>query len=132
MKFSESVKVQYRRLAKSTWLGPGKFGVFILICIFVIATMEKIGLSNREKVIESRFSTTLSESIKPFSVNQKDMPVRTSESIKELKLTTKKQRKDKIDQLLREAVLQQMANEAKPDYSKGEENFRLALRIEDF
>ena len=48
------------------------------------------------------------------------MPVRTSESIKKLNLTTKKQRKDKIDQLLREAVMQQMANEAKPDYTEGE------------
>ena len=50
----EYLKIKARKLAKQTWAGPGKFGVFIVICIIVIAFFESLGLSNREKNLELR------------------------------------------------------------------------------
>lgn len=54
MQSKEYLKIKARKLAKQTWAGPGKFGVFIVICIIVIATFESLGLSNREKNLELR------------------------------------------------------------------------------
>jgi len=54
MQSREYLKIQARKLAKQTWAGPGKFGVFILLCIMIIATFESLGLSNREKNLEFR------------------------------------------------------------------------------
>lgn len=51
---NEYIKNKAKRFAKQTWAGPGKFGVFIILCIFVVATFESLGLSNREKNIEFR------------------------------------------------------------------------------
>ncbi len=54
MQSKEYLKNKARKFAKQTWAGPGKFGVFILLCIFIIATFESLGLSNREKNLEVR------------------------------------------------------------------------------
>ena len=54
MQSKEYIKIKARKFAKQTWAGPGKFGVFIVICIIIIATFETLGLSNREKNLELR------------------------------------------------------------------------------
>ena len=54
MQSREYIKNKARKLAKQTWAGPGKFGVFILLCIMIVATFESLGLSNREKNLEFR------------------------------------------------------------------------------
>lgn len=54
MQSKEYIKNKARKLAKQTWAGPGKFGVFILLCIIIVATFESLGLSNREKNLEFR------------------------------------------------------------------------------
>lgn len=50
----EHIKNQFRKIAKQTWAGPGKFGVLIFLCILIIAFFESLGLTNRENVIEMR------------------------------------------------------------------------------
>ena len=54
MQSKEYLKNKARQIAKQTWAGPGKFGVFIVLCIIVVATFESLGLSNREKNLEIR------------------------------------------------------------------------------
>jgi hypothetical protein len=54
MQSREYLKNKARKIAKQTWAGPGKFGVFIVLCIMVVATFESLGLSNREKNLELR------------------------------------------------------------------------------
>lgn len=54
MQSKEYFKLKAKKLARQTWAGPGKFGVFIIICIIIIATFESLGLSNREKNLEIR------------------------------------------------------------------------------
>ena len=54
MQSKEYLKNKARQIAKQTWAGPGKFGVFIVLCILVVATFESLGLSNREKNLEIR------------------------------------------------------------------------------
>ena len=54
MQSKEYLKNKARQFAKHTWAGPGKFGVFIILCIIVVATFESLGLSNREKNLEVR------------------------------------------------------------------------------
>ena len=50
----EYIKNKAKRIARNTWAGPGKFGVFILLCVFIVATFESLGLSNRERNLEFR------------------------------------------------------------------------------
>lgn len=50
----EILKAKAKKLAKTTMAGPGKFAVFIIICIFIIAAFESLGLSNREVNLERR------------------------------------------------------------------------------
>lgn len=54
MQSKDYFKLKAKKLARQTWAGPGKFGVFIIICIIIIATFESLGLSNREKNLEIR------------------------------------------------------------------------------
>ena len=54
MQSKEYIKNKARKLAKQTWAGPGKFGVFILLCILIVATFESLGLANREQNLEYR------------------------------------------------------------------------------
>ncbi len=54
MQSKEYFKNKARKIAKQTWAGPGKFGVFILLCILIVATFESLGLSNRERNLEMR------------------------------------------------------------------------------
>jgi hypothetical protein len=54
MQPKDYLKNKARVFAKQTWAGPGKFGVFIFLCILIIATFESLGLSNRERNLELR------------------------------------------------------------------------------
>ena len=54
MQSKEYIKNKARKLAKQTWAGPGKFGVFILLCMMIVATFESLGLSYREQNLEYR------------------------------------------------------------------------------
>jgi len=54
-----------RKIYKKTINGPGKFGIFILICIIIVFSFESLGLSNKEKNLEIR------------TVNEKVIPVKT-------------------------------------------------------
>ena len=54
MQSKEYIKNKARKLAKQTWAGPGKFGVFILLCIMIVAAFESLGLANREQNLEYR------------------------------------------------------------------------------
>ncbi len=54
MQPKEYLKNKARKFVKQTWAGPGKFGVFIIFCIIIIATFESLGLSNRERNLEMR------------------------------------------------------------------------------
>ena len=67
MQSKEYFKNKARKIAKQTWAGPGKFGVFILLCIIIVATFESLGLSNRETNLEFR------------SVQKIVIPIKTTE-----------------------------------------------------
>ena len=54
MQSKDYFKNKARKFAKQTWAGPGKFGVFIVLCIIIVATFESLGLSNRERNLEMR------------------------------------------------------------------------------
>merc|ERR1712032_4892 len=51
-------KIYFKNLArkyyKRTLAGPGKFGVFILLCLLIIFSFETLGLSNIESNLEIR------------------------------------------------------------------------------
>lgn len=86
MQPKEYLKNKARKLAKQTWAGPGKFGVFIILCIIVVAAFESLGLSNREKNLEMRNVQNIvipvhhgSEKIEPTDVT----PGQTAESFNE-------------------------------------------------
>ncbi len=70
MQSREYIRNQARKLAKNTWAGPGKFGVFILLCIMIIATFESLGLSNREKNLEFR---TVQKIVMPINTVDKNI-----------------------------------------------------------
>ena len=76
MQPNEYIKNKARKLAKQTWAGPGKFGVFILICIFIVATFESLGLSNREKNLEMR---TIQNIVIPVSLNSEKVSIAIAE-----------------------------------------------------
>ena len=90
MQSKDYFKNKARKIAKQTWAGPGKFGVFIVLCIIIIATFESLGLSNREKNLELR---TVQNIVIPTHTNT-DKFVIENDNIKEtfnekLKLSTK-------------------------------------------
>lgn len=68
MQSKEYLKNKARQIAKQTWAGPGKFGVFIVLCIIVVATFESLGLSNREKNLEIR---NVQNVVFPVTINEK-------------------------------------------------------------
>lgn len=62
-----SLKNQAKKLYKKTLAGPGKFGIFILLCILIIFSFESLGLTNKEKNLEVRI------------VNKKVIPIKVQE-----------------------------------------------------
>jgi hypothetical protein len=80
MQSKDYFKNKARKLAKQTWAGPGKFGVFIVICIIIIATFESLGLSNREKNLELR---TVQNIVIPINNNQEKVTIEMNEHISE-------------------------------------------------
>merc|ERR1712032_555066 len=63
---TKNLKNQAKTFYKKTLAGPGKFGVFILLCIMIIFSFEQLGLTNKESNIEMR------------SVNKRVIPVKTN------------------------------------------------------
>jgi len=100
----EYLKNKAKRIAKQTWAGPGKFGVFIVLCIIIVATFEFLGLSNREKNLESR---NLSNMIIAIPYTDPDNPyielnnetkinlLNQNEFNKKIKISTQKDIEDK-------------------------------------
>jgi len=62
-----SLRNQAKKLYKKTLAGPGKFGIFILLCIIIIFSFESLGLTNKEKNLEVRI------------VNKKVIPIKVQE-----------------------------------------------------
>ena len=50
----ENLALRATRIAKYSCSGPGKFAVFIILCIIVVATFESLGLTNKERNLDSR------------------------------------------------------------------------------
>ena len=48
----ENLALRATRIAKYSCSGPGKFAVFIILCIIVVATFESLGLTNKERNLE--------------------------------------------------------------------------------
>lgn len=63
-----NLKNQARKYYKRTLAGPGKFGVFILLCILIIFSFEALGLSNRENNLEYR---TINKKVIPVKIQEK-------------------------------------------------------------
>merc|ERR1711957_73142 len=107
MQSKEYIKNKARKLAKQTWAGPGKFGVFILLCILIVATFESLGLSNREQNLEYRSVQKIVIPIKTMQHNVAEISEST-ESIssllnERLKISTQIDLNNKI--LEREKIL---------------------------
>ena len=45
----ENIKTKLNLILKQILTGGSNIGVFIILCIIVVATFESLGLSNREK-----------------------------------------------------------------------------------
>lgn len=57
MKFvinKENLKLKANRFAKYSCSGPGKFAVFIILCIIIVAALENLGLTNKERNLDTR------------------------------------------------------------------------------
>ena len=106
MQSKEYIKNIARKLAKQTWAGPGKFGVFILLCIMIVATFESLGLSNREKNLEFR---SVQKIVIPINTMEKNIEISESTESKSsilnerLKISTQIDLNNKI--LEREKIL---------------------------
>jgi hypothetical protein len=50
----ENLRLKANRIAKYSCSGPGKFAVFIILCIIVVATFESLGLTNKERNLDIR------------------------------------------------------------------------------
>lgn len=59
---------QARKIYKKTLAGPGKFGIFILLCIIIVFSFESLGLSNKEKNLEIR---TVNKKVIPIKIQEK-------------------------------------------------------------
>ena len=106
MQSKEYIKNKARKLVKQTWAGPGKFGVFILLCIMIVATFESLGLSNREKNLEFR---SVQKIVIPINTMEKNIEISESTESKSsilnerLKISTQIDLNNKI--LEREKIL---------------------------
>ncbi len=60
-----NLKNQAKRYYKRTLAGPGKFAVFILLCILIIFSFESLGLSNKESNLEIR---TINKRLIPVNI----------------------------------------------------------------
>jgi hypothetical protein len=85
----EILKNKVKKIAKQTWAGPGKFGVFIVICIFIVATFESLGLSNREKNLELRSIPSIVIPISNEPEKSQSELMKISDTVKDSSLTEK-------------------------------------------
>jgi len=83
------------RLYKKTLAGPGKFGVFIILCILIIFSFESLGLSNKESNLEIR---TINKRVIPV-INQesKAKPAHSSNKSSSTLVTKKLKKFNDID-----------------------------------
>jgi hypothetical protein len=72
------LKHQAKYYYKKTLAGPGKFAIFLLLCIFTIFSIELIGLSNKESNLEIR------------SINKRVIPIIKKEEYAKIESNTKK------------------------------------------
>jgi hypothetical protein len=91
MQSKDYFKNKARKLAKQTWAGPGKFGVFIVLCIIIVATFESLGLSNREKNLEMRSVQNI-----VIPVNEK-VTIDVEQNLKEAELQEKLKMSTEVD-----------------------------------
>ena len=63
-----NLKNQAKNFYKKTLAGPGKFGVFILLCILIIFSFESLGLTNKESNLEIR---TINRRVVPVKIHEK-------------------------------------------------------------
>ena len=59
----ENIKTKLNLILKQILTGGSNIGVFIILCIIVVATFESLGLSNREKNLEHRLIQNMDLSI---------------------------------------------------------------------
>jgi hypothetical protein len=85
----EILKNKVKKIAKQTWAGPGKFGVFIVICIFIVATFESLGLSNREKNLELRSIPSIVIPVSNEPEKSQSELMKISDTVKDSSLTEK-------------------------------------------
>lgn len=110
MQSKEYLKIKARKLAKHTWAGPGKFGVFIVICIIIIATFESLGLSNREKNLEIRNIPLVAVNLNLKNIEESVKPITQENLTKENTLKIKSlsdledNNKKRVDIMLHAAV----------------------------
>ena len=126
MQSKEYIKIKARKFAKQTWAGPGKFGVFIVICIIIIATFETLGLSNREKNLELRSIPlvavqlnlkTIEEGINAENQSGNDNSVQVHEKIEE----SAKVNKENRENMMLSAAVDQYLYENTTDDEKTDE-----------
>jgi hypothetical protein len=91
MQSKEYLKNKARKFAKQTWAGPGKFGVFIVLCIMIVAAFESVGLSNREKNLELR---TVKKIVMPLHESRETIE-------KEIALNTDSANSETVNELLK-------------------------------
>lgn len=91
---------------KKTLAGPGKFALFLLLCIFTVFSVELIGLSNKESNLEIR---TINNRVIPIIVNEekaKNVPnvnKNTNSFDEKLRISTAKDNSRRV--IMRENIL---------------------------
>ena len=83
MQSNDYFRTKARRFAKQTWAGPGRFGVFILLCLVVVATFESLGLSNRERNLELR---NVQSVVMPIELTLDKMSFDATENVNRIKI----------------------------------------------
>ena len=83
MQSNDYFRTKARRFAKQTWAGPGRFGVFILLCLVVVATFESLGLSNRERNLELR---NVQSVVMPIELTPDKMSFDATENVNHIKI----------------------------------------------
>ena len=69
---TKNLRNQAKKYYKRTLAGPGKFGVFILLCILIIFSFESLGLSHRESNLEIR---TINKRVTPVKIQEKKVKI---------------------------------------------------------
>ena len=109
---------------KQNWSAPTIMTVFIIVCMIVIYSMESLGLANKEKNLEFRY-TTPEKIIRTVSeATQTRGPLESSEDdimlIQQLRVSSERSKDDHLEQMMR--ILIDGANYQYGYQNKVEEN----------